>query len=113
MTPNISEQAWVLFLLNETAVCSLYASNHSILIFGAILEPLASEQSTLCAILMIFTPKYTLLGPKIGVNMPIFRHNVRETPKTHMKPYLSRLVSIYGICWNTLESHVVSKKILL
>ena len=34
-----------------------------------------------------------------GVKMTICTSNVRRTPKTHMKPDISRLVSIYGIRW--------------
>ena len=39
-------------------------------------------------------------GPKMGVKVSICTSNVRKTPKTHMKPDISRLVSIYGIHWN-------------
>ena len=42
----------------------------------------------------------TLFGPKMGVKVTICNSNVRKTPKTHMKPDISRLVSIYGIHWN-------------
>ena len=42
----------------------------------------------------------TLFRPKMGVKMPNCTCNVRKTPKTHMKPYISRPVSIYGIRWN-------------
>ena len=45
-------------------------------------------------------PRNTLFGPKMWVKMPNCTGNVRKTPKTHMKPYISRLVSIYGIRWN-------------
>ena len=38
--------------------------------------------------------------PKIGVKMSDRTGNVRKTSKRHMKPYISRLVSIYGIRWN-------------
>ena len=37
--------------------------------------------------------------PKIGVKMTICTSHVRRTPKTHMKPDISRLISIYGIRW--------------
>ena len=37
---------------------------------------------------------------KMGVKITICTRNVRKTPKTHMKPDISRLVSIYGIRWN-------------
>ena len=33
--------------------------------------------------------------------------NVRKTPKTHMKPYISRLVSVYGIRWNIFHMWLV------
>ena len=46
----------------------------------------------------VFTPKYTILGPKIEVKMPIFRHNVRETPK-HIR---NLILALY-------QSHVDSK----
>ena len=37
---------------------------------------------------------------KMRVKMTICTSHVRGTPKTHMKPDISRLVSIYGIRWN-------------
>ena len=49
----------------------------------------------------LFEPKMTVkMGVEMGVKMPICTFNVGKTPKTHMKPYISRLVSIYGIRWN-------------
>ena len=45
-------------------------------------------------------PRNTLFGRKMGVKITICTCNVRETPKTHMKPYISWFVSIYGIRWD-------------
>ena len=45
-------------------------------------------------------PRNTLFGPKMGFKMPNCTGDVRKTPKTHRKPYISRHVSIYRIRWN-------------
>ena len=55
-------------------------------------------------------PRNTLFWPKLRVNMTICTINVRITPKTHMNPYISRLVSNYGIRWNIYHMLLVKLK---
>ena len=53
-------------------------------------------------------PRNTFFGPKmVCAKMVICACNVRETPKTHMKPCIRRLVSIYGISWNIYQMLLV------
>ena len=58
--------------------------------------------------LEILLLRNTPFWPKMCVKMTICTSNVRKTPKTHMKPDISRLV--INLC-NTLEylSHFISK----
>ena len=48
----------------------------------------------------LYCHEIPFLGPKMGVKVTICTSNVRKTPKTHMKPDISRLVLIYRIHWN-------------
>ena len=50
--------------------------------------------------LEILLLRNTPFWPKMCVKMTICTSNVRKTPKTHMKPDISRLVSICVIHWN-------------
>ena len=61
----------------------------------------------------LLLPGNILFGPKIGVKITICTCNVRETTKTHMKPYISWFVSIYGIHWDIYQMLIVKLKELL
>ena len=53
---------------------------------------------------------------KMGVKITICTCNVRKTPKTHMKPYISRLVSIYRMEYvfisKAIYAHVMTLLVL-
>ena len=54
-----------------------------------------------------FWAKWPKWGSKWGSKCLFAPGNVGKTPKTHMKPYISRLVSIYGIRWNIYDMLLV------
>ena len=49
------------------------------------------------AIWNFYCQRSTPFRPKMCVKMPKCTGNVWKTPKTHKKPFINRLVSIYGI----------------